>query len=529
MRRVIGIFVLLALIGGIAVVGAPLWRSGTSPIPKPTVHPTTSQTALSVEEFCATCHKLPPPDCELRALWPEKIQQMYAYFRRDGSRPATLLPPIRDVVEYFMSRAPDRFELPKTLFSSARSPIAFAKHTITMEGIPSLPSTSNVKFVRLSENGPRQLLICDMRHGIVGVWTPSQPRKPAKMIARVPHPSQTQVVDFDGDGIRDILVANLGVFVNRDTDKGSVVWLRGRGNGEFEPIPLFQQLGRVNDVESADFDGDGDLDLIVGVFGDFATGMVLYLENVTTDYSAPEFEPAVVDARAGTSDVPVVDLNGDGRLDFIALQSQQHERIVAFLNTREGRFKSEVLYSAPHPLWGSTGIRLIDLDSDGDTDVMFNHGDSVDFPPVIRPYHGLGWLENDGSLHFTYRRLAHLPGAHTAQTGDLDGDGDLDIVSSVFIPGFPPNSPDARHLDSVIWLEQTKPGQYERYSIETGCTAHPCLDLGDYDDDGDIDIVVGNFTLYPNRTYFLKSSVILFENRSVSAEGNQHRIDASGE
>jgi hypothetical protein len=355
-----------------------------------------------------------------------------------------------------------------------------------------------------------------MRHGIVVLWTPSSPGESATVIGRIAHPSHVQVVDLDQDGLRDILVANLGEYWPVDTDKGSVVWLRNRGQGQFEPVVLLEKLGRVNDVQAADFDGDGDLDLVVGVFGNLLTGMVLYAENFTEDYSQPDFEAISLDGHTGTSDVPVVDLNNDGRPDFVALQSQQHERVVAFLNGRKGRFKSELIYAAPHPRWGSTGIRLLDFDADGDIDVMFNHGDSVQLPPIPRPYHGFGWLENRGTYPFTYHRLAHLPGAHTSLPADLDGDGDLDLVSSVFIPAFNPDWPNAEKLDTVVWLQQTAPGRYQRYSLETRTPFHPCGDLGDYDGDGDVDIVLGNFFMFSSNVIW-KGGLTILENQMLPA------------
>jgi hypothetical protein len=154
------------------------------------------------------------------------------------------------------------------------------------------------------------------------------------------------------------------------------------------------------------------------------------------------------------------------------------------------------------------------MDNDGDVDVLLNHGDALEIPPVLRPYHGFGWLENEGSFPFRYHRLTHLPGAHTSQPADLDGDGDLDIVSSVFIPGFDPSWPTARFLDSVIWLERTGSGEYRRFALERGRSFHPCLDVGDYDDDGDVDIALANFIIYPHETEDERPSITLLENRS---------------
>ena len=147
------------------------------------------------------------------------------------------------------------------------------------------------------------------------------------------------------------------------------------------------------DVQAADFDGSGRLSLVVGEFGCVTTGKLLYLENCTTDWSHPDFEPIPLDYHTGTSDVKVVDLNGDAAMDFIALQSQESEHVFAMLNRGRGNFRQETIYRAPHPRWGSTGIVLCDLNGDGKMDVLFNHGDSVELPATLRrqPPARAGW------------------------------------------------------------------------------------------------------------------------------------------
>lgn len=47
-------------------------------------------------------------------------------------------------------------------------------------------------------------------------------------------------------------------------------------------------------------------------------------------------------------------------------------------------------------------------------------------------------------------------------------------------------------LPSLVWLEQTAGGRFQRHTIEIG-GHHVTLDAADYDLDGDVDIVVGNF------------------------------------
>jgi len=82
--------------------------------------------------------------------------------------------------------------------------------------------------------------------------------------------------------------------------------------------------------------------------------------------------------------------------------------------------------------YGSSGISLVDLDADGDSDLLYTSGDAFDYIPHTaspRPWHGIQWLENLGDLKFQSHRISNLPGSFSPMTADVDGDGDLDVVA----------------------------------------------------------------------------------------------------
>jgi hypothetical protein len=357
-----------------------------------------------------------------------------------------------------------------------------------------LPGIADVRFVHLSDERRLDVVACDMANGMVFLLKPYQPAAELRVVTdAVRFPAHAEVVDLDRDGIKDLLIAELGSESSTDERLGGVFWLRGRPEGSFKPFVLANGLGRVADVQAADFDGDGDLDLVVAEFGFLATGEILCLENRTTDADRPVFVPSRVDPRHGAIHVPVADLNGDGRPDFVALISQEHETVVAFLNDGDRRFRPKVIYAAPHPAFGSSGIQLVDLDGDGDLDVLMTNGDSMD-SPLLRPYHGVRWLENRNAYPFQHHRLTSLYGAQRAIAADLDGDGDRDIVVACFLPES--DYRDRRRemkLDALIVLEQVGPGRFVRHCLESVTCDHVACDLGDFDADGKVDIVTGNF------------------------------------
>jgi len=311
-----------------------------------------------------------------------------------------------------------------------------------------------------------------------------------RQIAQLSHPCHVEPCDLDGDGATDLVVAELGSFRAMDHTRGQVVWLRSTG-AEYEKVVLASGLGRVADVRPADFDGDGDEDLVVAVFGYSRTGKLLLLRNAGVPTGRPRFEMEVVDPRPGTIHVPILDLNRDGTLDFVSLISQEYESVAAFFNLGDGRFRIQTLWSGPDPTFGSTGIQVIDLDQDGDQDILLTNGDTFD-DQYLKPSHGVHWLENLGGSRFAYHRIAHMAGVHRALAGDVDRDGDLDIVAVAWLHDqLYPVSAAVQSRTSVLFLEQTSPGVFVRHSMEMGYPCHAALELADFDGDGDLDIAVG--------------------------------------
>jgi hypothetical protein len=200
----------------------------------------------------------------------------------------------------------------------------------------------------------------------------------------------------------------------------------------------------------------------------------------------------VIDSRTGAIHVIPVDLNHDGKMDFVALLAQEHETVIAYINKGNYTFEQKVIYQAPHPNWGSTGIQLVDLDGDGDLDVLMTHGDTFD-DGIVKPYHGIQWLENTGTYPFVEHTLATMAGVHRAQAIDLNGDGRLDVVACALLASG--SDVDEKTLPALVWLEQTKKGVFVKHTIEMGFPRHATLDLGDVNGDGRADIVVGNFSI----------------------------------
>lgn len=448
--------------------------------------------AEQVHAFCGACHAYPPPDSFPRSAWRKEVKQAYDFFAK-APQLAIDYPPLESVVSYYENRAPESLTLLSRPASNSLLPIQFERRGFRVPDDKAIPRVTFSQIVRLARDQRPKILVCDTDQDQVLLLDPHETAKAWQTLGKGFCCAHAEVVDLNRDGIDDIILACLGSFYATDRRVGSVVWLKGKSDGTFDPMVLLEGIGRVADVQAADFNGDGAVDLVVGVFGWREHGEILYLENRTTDWSQPRFDVHNLDDRHGTVHVPIVDLNHDGKPDFVALISQEHETIVAFLNEGAGRFRKETIFTAPHPAFGSSGIQLVDLDGDGDVDVLYTNGDSLDAPYVLKPYHGVQWLENRGSYPFESHRLVDICGAARAVAADLDGDGLQDVVVSTFLPEeyFPQRK--AMKLDSLLLLLQGPKGQFSPHVLESESCDHLTCAINDMDGDGRPDLVVGNF------------------------------------
>jgi hypothetical protein len=452
------------------------------------------------EAFCSACHAMPPAGSFPKSAWRKEVQQGFEFYR--ASRRGDLVEPSQEsVVALFEARAPEILPLPDVPPDEDSPALLFEPEHLALTGLSQVPALAHVHLLQLAGDGRLSLVYCDMHSGEVGEVRFGASETSAVVLAWLSNPCHVEPCDLNQDGIVDLIVADLGSFGPGDHGRGRVVCLHRESPdaSEWHATTLASRLGRVADVQPGDFDNDGDIDLLVAEFGWRKTGRILLLENIQKQArNLPEFRLRVLDERHGAIHVPPVDLNGDGLLDFLALISQEHEVIEAFLNQGGGIFRRETIYAAGDPAFGSTGIQIVDLDADGDQDVLYTNGDAMD-SYLVKPYHGVQWLENTGTFPFQYHRLAELPGASRALAADLDQDGLLDVVAAAYLPDHILSHYPQGHFDSLIWLKQNPAGVFTRHRLERGNLQHLSLELGDPQGDGRISIFTGNFAGNPDR------------------------------
>ena len=363
------------------------------------------------------------------------------------------------------------------------------------------PQISNVQIVDLDHDGLTDILVCDVIRSQV-TWIRQFPKGIHTEIPvgdSIPAPAHVQAIDVDGDGDLDLVIASLGVLAPSNNRIGSVVILENDGHQRFTNHIVADRIARVADVRAGDLDGDGDLDLAVAGFG-YDDGETSWLEN----RGGWKFEQHVLLRLSGPINAIVADINNDGHPDIVALVSQEWEEIWAFLNDGRGHFTSKMIWGSTNPDFGSSWISVVDLDRDGDLDILYSNGDAFDYAPAnSRPWHGVQWLENTGNLQFEFHRIADLPGASSPQAADIDGDGDLDVV---VVSGY--NNWDDPAAMSLVWLENNGRMQFTLHRIATSPTHLITLATGDLDGDGTVDLVTGG--MHISRPYDRMSRVTVW-------------------
>ena len=184
---------------------------------------------------------------------------------------------------------------------------------------------------------------------------------------------------------------------------------------------------------------------------------------ITKDEST--FSSATLDNNLnGAYGLEIVDLDFDGDMDVVATAIDGDD-INWYENDGSENFTERSIVGN---LNGALGLAINDVDGDGDLDIFataFNGGT-------------VEWFENNGSQSFTKSTIGTLGAAYDVRVNDLDGDGDMDVIAS------------GRSGNKVVWYANDGSQTFTENEIDNSIDGPANFDVKDIDGDGDLDLMV---------------------------------------
>jgi hypothetical protein len=324
--------------------------------------------------------------------------------------------------------------------------------------------------------------------------------------------------DVDRDGDLDAVFSNMEF-------NHCQIWLNdGHGNFTNSGQSLTQQA---HGVALGDLDGDGDLDLFVTCahfgYNNYKPSKI-YLNDGNGVFI--DSGQDLGDTNISGNLVNLVDVDSDNDLDAFVVYYPPPAKL--YLNNGAGKFTDSGMTLPFCTIWG-------DFDGDGDMDIFIKE-ENIGYRTML----------NDGkgnfSAHWQMADLTATMDYHSNAAGDLDGDGDLDVLITngkrttsmpfkIFLNNGSGNFSDSGqeygsvnitwirlgdlnndgHLDAFfsiwdnpnqIWLNDGN-GKFVDSGLRlSGRSLTRGSDLGDLDNDGDLDIFIGLYGQASNEVWF---------------------------
>ncbi|MDA3816649.1 MAG: T9SS type A sorting domain-containing protein [Prolixibacteraceae bacterium] len=279
--------------------------------------------------------------------------------------------------------------------------------------------------------------------------------------------SSTYSADLDGDGDMDVLSAS--------SDDDKIAWYENTdGAGTFSAQKVITtDADRARSVYAADLDGDGDMDVLSASYWDDKIAWYENLDGAGT-FSA---QKVITTEANGAGSVYAADLDGDGDKDV--LSASENDAKIAWYENLDGAgtFSTQNIITTNAD--GAMSVYAADLDGDGDKDVL----SASCWDDKIAWYENLGGGGSFSSQNVVsgFKEIidSNVVGAGSVYAADLDGDGDMDVLSA--------SSSD----DKIAWYENLDGADTfsDQKVITTNAAGASSVYAADLDGDGDKDVL----------------------------------------
>ena len=302
-----------------------------------------------------------------------------------------------------------------------------------------------------------------------------------------------QIADIDGDGDPDV-IASWFLLYGGEAETRSIAWYQNKnGFGNFSEAKVIDEVSDdLRELEFADMDADGDIDVIV--LSDyrqqdgFYSSRLNWYENL--DGNGTFGRPVEV-IRHPISSIRVADIDGDHDVDIMLVprRNGRGHGVVWYENDGKGRFReNHVIFEDADDWWGERSANLADMDADGDVDVLSIsyladcETDIAGAVPCVLESMEMTWHENDGSGVFGTPNVVFKEAqinlvapilTTTLDVADLNGDGFLDVI-------WPTN---------LVWFENNGVSEISYRRHEISAESAVAISVADIDGDSDVDVV----------------------------------------
>lgn len=465
--------------------------------------------------LCVACHAFPEPELLDKKTWTASVLPKMAQLMsvensydpngevdsvsRDQSTIAQSLSEIdwKKILAYYQTTAPEKLPARKETLAPIHTGLRyFTTHTLSKTF--SNPVTTLVRI----DSASQKIFIGDGNSGKVLVTDKSL----AITQSYFTGPGATDI-HLD----QDISALIIGDITPSDLPRGKLEILRK----DIEPLTVIGNLRRPVQATYADLNGDGQEDVIICEFG-FRQGALSWFENK----GKGSYAQHILRGLPGSIRAEVYDFNHDGKPDIAAMMAQGNEGVFIYYNEGSGKFREERVIQFP-PVYGSNYFQLYDFNRDGFMDILTTNGDNADYSIIRKPYHGIRIFYNDGKNQFTLKSFLPVYGIQKAIPADFDHDGDIDIASIAFHPDF------AQHANESFIYWENSGTTYNRSTFKEFADGRwLTMDVGDMDQDGDKDIILGSALIpvgdvprtFINRWLSERVSVVVLENTIASRD-----------